>query len=333
MEPTQHPNAIPKMTTATENLFPHAMPVRDSEFPDSTLMGARGLSAQQLDQERTFTSSLPVDVIVYLAIVSLVLAAWQFSRMEFFKAGDDVGYWIGVAGGVMMLLLFSYPLRKHFSFSRNWGRVKWWFLVHMVLGVGGPLLILLHSTFRVGSLNAAVALYSMLAVAGSGVIGRFIYARVNRGLHGEKAELRDLQTRAGLEEADARSRLSFAPKVEARLIEFEQRELKARVGWLTYTRQVFWLPLQQWLTYRRCAAELGRTLASLTAQHQWSAMDLAKREKHAKALVWQYLHAVTRVAQFTAYSRLFSLWHVAHIPFVYLLVISAIVHVIAVHAY
>ena len=62
-------------------------------------------------------------------------------------------------------------------------------------------------------------------------------------------------------------------------------------------------------------------------------MDLAKREKHAKALVWQYLHAVTRVAQFTAYSRLFSLWHVAHIPFVYLLVISAIVHVIAVHAY
>ena len=309
------------------------MTTQDPEFPDSTIVGARGSSVEQLDQDRTFTSSMPVDVIVYLAIVSLVLAAWQFSRMEFFKAGDDVGYWIGVAGGVMMLLLFSYPLRKHFSFSRNWGRVKWWFLVHMVLGVGGPLLILLHSTFRVGSLNAAVALYSMLAVAGSGVIGRFIYARVNRGLHGEKAELRDLQTRAGLEEADARSRLSFAPKVEARLIAFEQRELKARVGWLTYTRQVFWLPLQQWLTYRRCVSELGRTLRSLAAQHQWSAMDLAKREKHAKALVWQYLHAVTRVAQFTAYSRLFSLWHVAHIPFVYLLVISAIVHVIAVHAY
>jgi hypothetical protein len=333
MEPTQHANAIPKMTTATENLFPHAMPVRDSEFPDSTLMGARGLSAQQLDQERTFTSSLPVDVIVYLAIVTLVMAAWQFTRMGFFKAGDDLGYWLGVAGGVMMLLLFSYPMRKHFNFSRNWGRVKWWFVAHMFLGVGGPLLILVHSTFRVGSLNAAVALYSMVAVAVSGVVGRFIYARVNRGLHGEKAGLRDLQTRAGLEEADARSRLSFAPEVESRLIAFEQRELKARVGWLTYLRQVFWLPLQQWLTYRRCVSEVGRTLNGLAAQHQWSAMDLAKREKHAKALVWRYLHAVTRVAQFTAYSRLFSLWHVAHIPFVYLLLLSAVVHVVAVHAY
>lgn len=321
------------MTTVTEKFFPHAMTIRDSEFPDSTLVGARGSSAEQIDQEGTFTSSLPVDVIVYLAITALVMAVWQFSRMELFKAGDDVGYWLGVAGGVMMLLLFSYPLRKHFSFARNWGRVKWWFLVHMVLGVGGPLLILLHSTFRVGSLNAAVALYSMLAVAASGVIGRFIYARVNRGLHGEKASLRDLQTRAGLEEADARSRLAFAPEVERRLIAFEQRELKARVGWLTYTRQVCWLPLQQWLTYRRCVSELGGTLGELAAQHQWSQMDLAKRKKNANALVWQYLQAVTRVAQFTAYSRLFSLWHVAHIPFVYLLVISAIVHVVAVHAY
>jgi hypothetical protein len=203
----------------------------------------------------------------------------------------------------------------------------------MVLGVGGPLLILLHSTFRVGSLNAAVALYSMLAVAVSGVIGRFIYARVNRGLRGEKAGLQDLQTRAGFQQDDARSRLSFAPTVEARLIAFEQRELNSQAGWPTYNRQVFWLPMQQWLVYRRCASDLRGTLQGLAKQNGWSSRDLRRREKHSKKLVQQYLQAVTRVAQFTAYERLFSLWHVAHIPFVYLLVISALVHVVAVHAY
>ena len=57
------------------------------------------------------------------------------------------------------------------------------------------------------------------------------------------------------------------------------------------------------------------------------------RERQASKLVLKYLHAVTRVAQFTAYERLFSLWHVAHIPFVYLLVICAVVHVISVYAY
>lgn len=45
------------------------------------------------------------------------------------------------------------------------------------------------------------------------------------------------------------------------------------------------------------------------------------------------LFAVVKVAHFTAYEKLFSLWHVAHIPFVYLLVLSSIVHVVAVHAY
>ena len=68
-------------------------------------------------------------------------------------------------------------------------------------------------------------------------------------------------------------------------------------------------------------------------KNHWSAHDLAKRKRHSKRVVSQYLNAVTRVAQFTAYERLFSLWHVAHIPFVYLLLISAVIHVVAVHAY
>jgi hypothetical protein len=233
----------------------------------------------------------------------------------------------------MMLLLFSYPLRKHFKFARNWGQVKWWFLVHMVLGVGGPVLILLHSTFRVGSLNAAVALYSMLAVAASGVVGRFIYARVNRGLRGEQVGLNELRTRAGLQLDEAKSRLSFAPSVENRLIAFEAAELQAKTGWLTYLRQGFLLPLQRWLVCRECAAELQRILQSLGQQHQWTEKDTSRRQKHAKTLVSQYLNSVTRVAQFTAYERLFSLWHVAHIPFVYLMFISAVVHVCAVHIY
>jgi hypothetical protein len=80
-----------------------------------------------------------------------------------------------VAGGVLMLLLFSYPLRKHFRFAHGWGRMKVWLWLHVILGITGPLLILAHSTFHVGSLNAGVALYSMIIVALSGVVGRFIF--------------------------------------------------------------------------------------------------------------------------------------------------------------
>lgn len=303
----------------------------DTELSETTWSTEYSSESQKV--VRQISSSLPIDLVVYMTIAGLVFVVWRISQMGIFKAGDDTGYWIGVTGGVMMLLLFSYPLRKHFSFARNWGRVKWWFLVHMFLGVGGPLLILLHSTFRVGSLNAAVALYSMVAVAVSGVIGRFIYARVNRGLRGEQASLNDLRLRAGLQQADTKSRLSFAPQVEARLVAFEKVEINAQAGWATYIRQVFWLPVQQWFVYHECASELHQILTQFARRDRWTQNDFHMREKHTKKLVNQYLSAVTRVAQFTAYERMFSLWHVAHIPFVYLLLISAVVHVLAVHMY
>lgn len=288
-------------------------------------------SAKTSQQPRT--RPLAKDTVVYLVIGALTWLVWLINRQAYFEAGDDVGYWLGVVGGSMMLLLFSYPLRKHFRFAHSWGRIKWWFLVHMLLGVGGPLLILLHSTFRIGSLNAGAALFSMLIVALSGVVGRFLYSRVHRGLRGEEVTLKELQAYVAPQQEDVRSKLAFAPKVEARLKAFEQAEHNAKPGWLTYFRQAFWLPIQLLLVYRQCVADLHRPVRKLGEHHGWSAPELARRERQARKLARLYLIAVVKVAQYTAFEKLFSLWHVAHIPFVYLLVLSSVVHVIAVHAY
>jgi len=272
------------------------------------------------------------DLLLYVLLAALTVGAWRFSRLGWFHAGDRVGYWLGVAGGVSMLLLFSYPMRKHLRFMHRWGKVKQWFWVHMTLGVAGPMLILLHSTFQVGSTNAAVALYSMLIVALSGVVGRFIKLRVQRGLHDEIGSLRELQARAGLD-AGSRSRLHFAPQVETRLREFAQYALQGADGQATPWRQVFALPWRQAATLVACQLDLRHALKQPAGRQGLSPEDLAKRERHARRLVRRYLLAVVRVAQFRAYERIFALWHVAHVPFVYLLVASAVVHVVAVHAY
>ncbi len=284
-------------------------------------------------QEKSAATLLGSDTLVYLVLSALVWFVWQLSKAGLFKAGDDTGYWLGVAGATMLVLLFVYPLRKHLRFARNWGRVKWWFLVHMLLGIGGPLLILLHSTFHIGSLNAGVALWSMVVVALSGVVGRFIYARVNRGLHGELISFQELQVMAKFDREEVRSRLAFAPEIEASLRAFEAQELETSSDWLTHARRVVWLPIQQWQVYRQCLRNLEEPLRKLAAHGNWSARDYARRERTVKRMVRRYLTAVVRVAQYTAYERFFSLWHVAHIPFVYLMVVSAVVHVVAVHAY
>jgi hypothetical protein len=273
------------------------------------------------------------DLLLYALLALLMAAAWQITQLNLFKPNDDLSYWIAVAGGSMMLALFSYPLRKYMRFMQGLGKVKWWFWVHLFLGIGGPWLILVHSGFHVGSLNAGVALYSMAIVVASGVVGRFIYVRINRGLNGERVSLVELRERAGMVESDARSKLDFSPEVKARLLAFEQHELRASPGWLTHLRQVTVLPLQQGVAYLRCAAALRRRLRQMAAEQGWTPDDLQRRQRRALRLADRYLDAVVRVAQYSAYERLFALWHLAHLPFVYLLIISAVVHVIAVHAY
>ena len=273
------------------------------------------------------------DLLLYALLSALIASAWQISQLKLFTAADDVSYWIAVTGGTMMLALFTYPLRKHVRFMRGLGKVKWWFWFHLFLGVAGPWLILVHSTFRIGSLNAGVALYSMGIVVASGVVGRFIYARIHRGLHGEMTTLNELRLRAGMVESNARSRLHFLPTVEARLLAFEQQDALAKPTLLTHMRQVAVLPLQQRVVYFRCVSDARRRLRELAHEQQWSDEDLRRRERSVRRLVDRYLNAVVRVVQFKAYERVFALWHLAHLPFVYLLVVSAVVHVIAVHAY
>jgi hypothetical protein len=170
-------------------------------------------------------------------------------------------------------------------------------------------------------------------VAASGIAGRFLQTRVHRGMHGEQTTLRELQMRAGFAQADTRNRLEFAPRVETLLREFEARELRADVGWLTHLRQVLILPWQQTWTYLECAAELKSVMRQLAAERDWDDAGTARRERELRKLVRRYLLTVVRIAQFTAYERVFALWHVAHVPIVYLLVGSAVVHVVAVHAY
>ena len=273
------------------------------------------------------------DLALYLLLALLVVGAWQFTRLGYFKAGDDVGYWLGVAGGTMMLLLFSYPLRKYVRFTYRWGKVKWWFMVHMVLGIGGPLLILLHSTFALKSLNGSVAFFSMLIVAGSGVAGRFLYVRIHRGLHGERNNLADLQRRAGLAEGELKSRLRFAPEVAERLLAFEARALAPSKGWNSLLDRVVLLPIRQRSAYNESARDLSSRLRTIARERGWNKDHYRRRRSHVVSLTRRYLQSVVRVAQFSSYERLFALWHVLHVPFVYLLILTACFHVFAVHAY
>ena len=273
------------------------------------------------------------DLLLYALIGALVLGAWWISQLGLFDRKSDIAYWLGVSGGVGMLLLLTYPMRKHLRFMRSAGPAGHWFFLHMVLGIGGPLLILLHSGFRIGSLNAGVAFYSMIVVACSGIIGRFLYLRVHRSLSGERLTLARLREER-VQETEVVTQLRFGACLTDHCRRFERFAIERRmVTGPEVIRAMVVVPWVRWSTARACRAELRRRLVTVAHARGWSRRRLQSRLDQADALTRNYLAGAQRVAMFAAWERLFSWWHIAHMPFVYILAISAIVHVVAVHAY
>ena len=79
--------------------------------------------------------------------------------------------------------------------------------------------------------------------------------------------------------------------------------------------------------------ELRKVLGRYAAERDWERAKLRRRLSTASEMIRTYLKAARNAAQFGAYERLFSLWHILHVPFVFMLVVSGVVHVIAVHMY
>jgi hypothetical protein len=258
---------------------------------------------------------------------------WLLRDYGFINPEEGLGYWLGIVGGTMMLLLLLYPLRKRIKMLRFLGSTNHWFRAHMILGLLGPLLVLYHSNFQLGSFNSRVALYCMLLVAGSGIVGRHIYAHIHRGLYGRKSnlvELRDDLTRS-LENSHGLAMLlpDLTAKLEALAAEVQGCTITgtmstgASLKW-SFKQYSVWLSL--WLSARR-------ELKVRAAESTTVARDYRRLRKASSAYVRKFVQLTGRVAQFTLYEKLFSLWHVLHLPIFFMMVISALLHVLAVHMY
>ncbi|MFZ2163416.1 MAG: hypothetical protein WAW02_14485 [Sideroxyarcus sp.] len=297
---------------------------------------------------RTKTQSEHRHWLVFISLIGVITFAAYFVLypQTLYKPGEelfDLGYNLGLAGGLMMLVLLLYPLRKRVKFFENVGFLPSWFKWHMVLGILGPMTIIFHSTYHVyipyihpmGSPNAAVAMLCMLLVSGSGTFGRFFYTKIHHGLYGRQTTVNEL--RAGLEQSgDVKSLFSFAPVVEGKLEDFRIRAdgyaKQSGIGLVNFLT----VGVQTAMLSRSLSRELHRVMQAQAKESNFTAAQRQSMEEmfvEYREKIAAYLNAVRDAAQFNTYERLFSWWHIFHIPLVYMMVFSAFYHVYAVHAY
>jgi hypothetical protein len=291
---------------------------------DTVISRPSRVAARPAEGKSRLAAPIVFAIVALVAILSLY-GPW--------KPGDDIGYWLGVSGGSLMLVLFLYPLRKRLHRLSVLGPQRHWFRLHMFLGICGPALIILHSKFQLGSLNASVAFWSMVLVASSGIAGRYIYSHLHRGLYGQQITLEELRAKAGIHTEMVRSWMVVVPDVEPLIGEFAGRANLAASRGLADPVRMFTLRLYARRAARDAKAALKKGLEYAAIVHGWDYQTEVRRLHKGTKLIDSRIENTVRLAQFGAWKRLFSLWHVLHVPLVWMLVLTAIAHVVAVHLY
>ena len=265
---------------------------------------------------------LALGLILFMVVLFVVGRIYWDER--YYVPEEGLGYWLGLVGGLMMLLAMAYGLFKHIPALRTLGWMKRWLSLHIVFGIVGPLLVLVHSTFRLGSLNGAVALVSMVLVFLSGVMGRFLYSKIHYGLGGSKAQLADVQLNL----------VTSGKRIKSRRLDAFAESVMSHPGSLFSA----WLDLMvfgwrsRWLTFQ-LHRDMKRHLKAMSSRGGWSTSELRRQRKVFRRQLRDYMFTLRKVALFSVYERFFSFWRHAHVPLLYLLLFSGVVHVIAVHMY
>jgi len=225
-----------------------------------------------------------------------------------FRPAGRIGHGIGILGSLMLITLLLYTLRKRLRFMRRWGDLSIWLRYHIFLGVAGPVLITLHTSFKVDGL-VAVSYWSMVAVAVSGVFGRYLYQQIPRNVLGESLGSEDIEARneailvdlsenhgVGDQGVDSLEKLALGP--------LEKKPAPVALMILPVVNFMLARQLQSWMVgYSRDPGPRTRKLA-----RNWV---LQARRLHLFHLI----------------RDLFHWWHVFHKPFALIMILIMIVHV------
>lgn len=224
------------------------------------------------------------------------------------------GHAYGIIGSAMMIFMLLYSIRKRTRRLQNFGNLSNWLKIHIYFGIMGPLFIILHSSFKVQGL-IAVSFWSMIAVALSGILGRYLYIQIPRTIAGNEIDFKELEqmnqnlaqeifTKFQIE----KNHLEY---MEASL--FPRRDNKGLIGALL---SLIISDITRPLRIQRLRKHLAVKLNFTT--HVISQMMTTIRRK---AMLQR------RISMWNAIHQLFHYWHVIHKPFAIIMYIIMLVHI------
>jgi len=243
--------------------------------------------------------------IVVASLIGLIYIGLSYYTVDFdqrffhdnhtaFKPSGSIGHGLGILGSFLMLFgVFIYMVRKRSKMLARLGILKHWLEFHIFLCTIGPILIFFHTAFKFGGI-VAISFWSMVAVALSGVVGRFIYIQIPKTIEGRALSLSEIEDL----KANITKELKEKYAVDDRILEILESESTSKKERLSIIK-----------------GELKSL--HLSKKDRKNIIKLIKNENTLNK----------RISRLKLMQKLFEYWHVVHLPFAILMIVIMIVHV------
>ena len=257
-------------------------------------------------------------ILIFIIICISLFLGWRLSDYHLITPEHGIGYILGIVGASGVLFLLLYSLRKWVKAFKFMGNTRRWFQLHMFMGSFSPVIIIFHSNFSLGSLNSRIALFSMLIVASSGIVGRYFYRKIHSNLTGTHKNFKKLRNELEEEQEEL---LEIIPTVQVELSNFAE-------DMVNQPSKI----IRSFFHYISVEKKSSKLLKYVRKEIKEAGLDKELRKKLIKRSKRFVRHA-SRIAELAFFERLFSIWHILHIPLFFIMVFAVIVHIIAVHMY
>lgn len=244
------------------------------------------------------------------------------------RPSGTIGIKLGMLGLSMFLVLFLYPIRKRWRWLGTIGKTKHWLDFHVLLGLTAPVIITLHSSFKLNGL-AGVAYWIMMAVALSGIVGRYLYAQIPRSLSMAELSLKEMQAAAQALSAELSRQALFTEEDLSPLVTLPPADRVRDMSLIGVLFRMLALdlrrPFQVSGLRRKCLSPVG-TLTTLGGLLRSTHQDLERVIDTVRKQSW----VSAKMLFLTRAQAVFHLWHVVHRPFSYSFSVLVAIHIVVV---
>jgi len=236
------------------------------------------------------------------------------------KPSGEVGLSLGFLGVLMLCGIFLYPLRKRWAWLQRLGHSQHWLDHHILFGIAAPLCIAFHASFKFHGL-AGIAFWTMVAVAISGLVGRYLYAQVLREEAAAKASLLDFGELLG--------RQRIVSQAELRRV-FPLPPVTRIPHWSSFTALGYLILSDVLLPFRLARLRMkflrGPGAAYFKSLGGFRPIGHARFEDVLHIAAKQ-ARLCRRILLLSQARQVFKLWHVVHRPFSYAFATLALIHI------